>query len=78
MDTYGVDEDHAFVLQFQELGHEGHVVFEFIEQTGNFCGLNLDYERFGALDALSRNHQVTKACKKMHGVIAVYKLILTL
>lgn len=58
--TYGIDKDHAFVLKLQELGHESQVALELVEEAGHFWSIDFDYERFGASDALCRDHQVTR------------------
>lgn len=58
-ETYWVYKNHAFVLEAQVLGQEGHLALELLEKSINLALLNLDYERLGTIDTLSRYHQIT-------------------
>ena len=58
-ETYWVDKNHAFVLETQVLGQEGHLTLELLEKSINLALFNLDYERLGAFDTLSRYDQIT-------------------
>ena len=61
--TYWVDQNHAFVLEAQELGQEAKVALELIKQALHFGILDLDHERLWTVDSLGGDYQVTMRAK---------------
>lgn len=59
--TYRVDENHAFVLQAQELSQVAHVAIKLLQKAVNFVLFNLDNETLWALDALRGDDEVAIA-----------------
>ena len=57
--TYRIDQNHALVLQSEELGQEGHISGKLTQQAVNFAILDLDYEALGAIITLSGDDKIT-------------------
>ena len=61
--TYGVNKDHTFILQSQELGQVGHITVELLEKSIYLALLDLYNEAFRAFHPLRRDHKITKSAK---------------
>ncbi len=60
VEPYRIDEDHAFVLETQELGQVLEITIKLLKQSIHLGLLDLNYEVFGTFFVLGRDHQVTR------------------
>lgn len=67
---FGIDEHHTLVLKPQELSQKAHVAIELLQKPSNFILLNLNYETFWTIGALSRYNQVILNCEENLNCVA--------